>query len=104
MSKSTPGPWAVRMGLNERETVCSVWSVQSWRPMQIDAAAPVKADAVEANARLIAAAPEMLEALQSLLPGLALDLRYANDDDDRDAMRSRIDTVVAAIARATGAA
>lgn len=32
-------------------------------------------------------------ALQTLLPGLVLDLRYADADDDRDAMQSRIDTV-----------
>ena len=32
-------------------------------------------------------------ALEVLLPGLVLDLRYAGDDDDKDAMRSRISTV-----------
>jgi hypothetical protein len=33
-------------------------------------------------------------ALNILLPGLWLDLRYADPDDDRDAMQARIDTVV----------
>lgn len=37
------------------------------------------------------------DALESLLPGLILDLRYADLDDDRDAMQSRIDTVTAAL-------
>lgn len=55
----------------------------------------------EANARLVAAAPDMLAALECLLPGLILDLRYANEDDDKEAMQSRIETVTAAIAKAT---
>ena len=55
----------------------------------------------EANARLVAAAPDMLTALECLLPGLVLDLRYADDNDDKEAMQSRIDTVTAAIAKAT---
>jgi hypothetical protein len=38
------------------------------------------------------------EALECLLPGLILDLRYATDDDDKDAMRSRITTVQDALA------
>lgn len=33
------------------------------------------------------------EALECLLPGLILDLRYAEPDDDKDAMQSRINTV-----------
>jgi hypothetical protein len=36
-------------------------------------------------------------ALLSLLPGLTLDLRYADDDDDKDALRSRIRTVEEAL-------
>jgi hypothetical protein len=36
---------------------------------------------------------QLEDALLSLLPGLVLDLRYAEPDDDRDAMQSRIDTV-----------
>lgn len=36
---------------------------------------------------------ELETALMSLLPGLILDLRYADADDDRDAMQSRIETV-----------
>lgn len=41
------------------------------------------------------------EALQVLYPGLVLDLRYASDDDDTDAMRARIDTVEQALSTHT---
>jgi hypothetical protein len=47
-------------------------------------------------ARLSEAADEiesLREALDCLLPGLVLDLRYADPDDDKDAMRSRIETI-----------
>jgi hypothetical protein len=36
-------------------------------------------------------------ALHDLLPGLILDLRYADLDDDKDAMESRIKTVTDAL-------
>lgn len=42
-------------------------------------------------------ADQMRTALETLLPGLVLDLRYADDDDDKDAMRSRIETVTQAL-------
>lgn len=41
----------------------------------------------------------LVEALECLLPGLILDLRYADPDDDRDAMQSRINTVTEALAK-----
>jgi hypothetical protein len=41
---------------------------------------------------------ELEMALQVLLPGLILDLRYADLDDDKDAMRARIETVQTALA------
>lgn len=41
-------------------------------------------------------------ALENLLPGLILDLRYADPDDDREAMQSRIKTVTDALTTAEG--
>jgi hypothetical protein len=46
---------------------------------------------------------ELREALAVLRPGLVLDLRYANEDDDKEAMRSRIETVETALASVEGA-
>ena len=40
---------------------------------------------------------KLRDALMTLLPGLVLDLRYANEDDDKDAMRSRIETIQEAL-------
>jgi len=41
------------------------------------------------------------EALETLLPGLMLDLRYAEPDDDHDALRARIRTVTEALSGRT---
>lgn len=41
------------------------------------------------------------QALLVLYPGLVLDLRYADDDEDTDALRSRIKTVEDALAHRT---
>lgn len=38
-------------------------------------------------------------ALESLWPGLVLDLRYADANDDLDALRSRVETVRDALSR-----
>jgi hypothetical protein len=47
--------------------------------------------------RLLDKLDTLREALDCLLPGLVLDLRYAEPDDDTDAMRSRIKTVTDAL-------
>jgi hypothetical protein len=41
------------------------------------------------------------EALECLYSGVVLDLRYADDDDDKDALRSRIKTVEEALSHRT---
>ena len=45
---------------------------------------------------------ELREALGCLLPGLVLDVRYADDDDDIEAMWSRVKTVTAALSHSPG--
>ena len=47
---------------------------------------------------------QLREALACLLPGLELDLRYADDDDDKDALRSRVKTVRDALSGASPSA
>lgn len=49
------------------------------------------------NEALRKEAARMRGALEMLYPGLVLDLRYADADDDRDALQSRIDTVEEAL-------
>ena len=87
--KHTPGPWVA-------EDYAGAGSVP-WYVVPHDHKGTIAAltglDA-EANARLIAAAPDMLEALQALVS--------ANNSTDGMAMRKAWGKADAAIARATG--
>ena len=106
MSGHTPGPWAVHEhGHANGEQWLSVlhgaWDVThnyASRPGVIaDAAHSAMSDATNlANARLIAAAPELLEAVQELLA----DFPMTYNRNSHEAMRK----ARAAIAKATGAA
>ena len=55
------------------------------------------ARALTQNATLAEQVRTLKSALESLLPGLVLDLRHADPDDDMDAMRSRVQTVRSAL-------
>ena len=76
--------------------------LRAWAgPGVIDAYVPIQqsqlaliADFIEGQASKLGAC---VGALENLLPGLILDLRYAEPDDDRDAMQSRIKTVTDAL-------
>lgn len=63
-TKHTPGPWFVatsmsgKMAIAQKEDMYSIALIEKWRAEH------------GANAKLIAAAPELLEALQSVLPYL----------------------------------
>jgi len=88
MSKFTPGPWLITEqdppeihGNDERRTVVCITT------------APRSNEWNMADARLIAAAPEMYEALQ-----LALDTDHMDEDDPRFvASRNRIRALLARI-------
>lgn len=56
---------------------------------------PMHLRVVEAAAYDVAVAEieRLREALEVLLPGLILDLRYCDEDDDKDALRARVATV-----------
>ena len=105
MSAHTPGPWAVTTvgschGIhpaasdNERDDICRV-APHNYHPNGWQAA---KGEA-EANARLIAAAPDLLAALRALV-GEA-DLGEIDHDDET---RRLLDAARAAIAKAIGGA
>ena len=105
-TKHTPGPWLFRTAPTSAG-LCHIVSAADWRGAfiygdglrkGIDDALP-KAQELAANARLIAAAPDLLEALQHIE-------EYWNQDQNETAMADAcwhaINTARAAIARATG--
>ena len=93
-TKHTPGPWYVGSGTYECRNIYSVASVTddegfTYQPI----VASVEDDGIkcwDANARLIAAAPDLLEALQEMVRTFAKNHAPA------------VDVARAAIARATG--
>lgn len=75
--KHTPGKWklyenesGVWVGVENSEYVCNFKPVSKIMPMNLDAGNPNVA-----NARLIAAAPEMLEVLELVKSALALGVK-----------------------------
>lgn len=94
MSKHTPGPWVTSPEPNGKEWVVDAgpWGIC------ICADAPGLGSA-EANARLIAAAPELLEALQAVTRCLAWHEEQHGVGMDRKAVES----ARSAITKATGA-
>lgn len=71
MSKHTPGPWFLRL----RDSANSLYDIANKLPdggMWHVASCNRLRDEVEANARLISAAPELLRALQTLVMSLSI--------------------------------
>ncbi len=104
MGKHTPGPWraAPRIAGNG----WGVWCTENWYGVLDNTAPGIDA---EANARLIAAAPELLLALQNTVNVLALAVENGcfgdalSDDEDTIAeVESVVDAARAAIRKATG--
>ena len=91
-TKHTPGPWTVSPS-SKASTLTRVFSVDEGR-LVASANGPGLSESgeAEANARLIAAAPELLEALE-----LFLSCKVTNDQQNEAARIAR-----AAIAKATG--
>ena len=89
----TPGPWnACKPSKPTGNGAAGRWSVQSnEQPI-----CGVYNDCQEANARLIAAAPDLLSALEECLPDLKHYVSTHGPGPDR-----RLATAIAAIARAT---
>ena len=95
-SKATAGPWAI--GLETDEESAQIITAEGWH------LATVAHDPVMANARLIAAAPDLLAALEGL-SGLLNDRPedcYDADGGQTEELRQQLRTARAAIARARG--
>jgi hypothetical protein len=85
----TPGPWQTDRNNVHHHCLNNDW-VEVWSPEAFGASE----ETMEANARLIAAAPELLEALQTLMGPI-------------DGLQANLDAAAkarAAIAKATGGA
>lgn len=109
MSKHTPGPWAIEaLRYEGARIVAGPTYDKSSRPVGWVAAddtmeeastgriREVMSDEANANARLIAAAPELLEALKLALTALKRVRNYAQIDD------SGLEEMAEAIAKAEG--
>jgi len=93
MSAHTPGPWAVEEGYDGSRTVAFMRSPN--RTVNVAAtqdARPKGHEATTANARLIAAAPELLAACRAAL----------DDDDDQPLQGETRRLLERAIAKAEG--
>lgn len=71
MAKHTPGPWRINSRVSTAVEAPEGWGICSTGGYQTNMMDPGLLQEIhEANARLIARAPEMLEALKALLPVL----------------------------------
>ena len=111
-AQHTPTPWfAVNDGTEDEPMMMVKAARIAGHPPQHEVAILATGDSSQemenANAAFIVRAcnsfDDLVAALESLLPGLILDLRYAGQDDDVDALKSRVDTVTAALAKAGAA-
>lgn len=98
MSAHTPGPWVYGDWINRAKGVHdgAGW-VEVWSQSDPDNCLPIVACKHQdelANARLISAAPELLEAL----------IRLLDDEDEHLTLQGRKNLARAAIAKAGGAA
>lgn len=99
-AKHTPGPWRLRAAAGSR----SLWRIVNAAGRVIGTISrPFQGvDAADADARLIAAAPELLEALQAAYDALAIS--YPLHSCDMDKRGAILGQARAAIAKAEGAA
>jgi len=96
--KHTPGPWRLNAG-NETEIMSARRNVAR---AHCGAMTGIRVDEAEANARLIAAAPDLLAACEALLQSVAYAIA-AQDAPAQSTMRANLANALAAIAKAKGA-
>lgn len=95
----TPGPWTIHAWGNADYEVLAANSCICNVPDSGDPDDDERHDVIEANARLIAASPEMLKALQFILPTLRQASACGNhcDGDGFNLLREAADEVERAI-------
>ena len=96
MTQHTPGPWRVAFG--NRLEVHGPKDEIGWPASIVYNAGLCTSEEAQANARLIAAAPDMLAALQDIMA------ESSRDDDDHDVIATIQGVCRAAIAKAKGGA
>jgi len=97
-AKFTPGPWAVYPGTDGNE-ICAV-DHSPGLPIRQVICGPRRGENWIANAHLIAAAPDMYEALQDLIALAEHAMREAGDYD----INGELEDARAALAKARGEA
>jgi hypothetical protein len=89
MNKHTPGPWTAisdPLHFHSLTTIIAGNVVQGIPQMRIDVGGKVDITELEANARLIAAAPDLLEALEALVTQVSNSHAYEELADARAAI------------------
>ncbi len=102
----TPGPWEANDTLLASDDIVEVFHVrdETGEKPVADVYSYENRDEARANAVLISAAPEMLEALQQALVALDMDDAFGADIDARHvAEEDAYHLLTSAIAKATGA-
>ena len=102
MTKHTPGPWTI-VPYGDGDSLVIHADQSEWRIcfMATPGASPGAMGRIEANARLIAAAPEMLEALKSV-DGMAVLALRGRTIKEYAIPASVLEQVIATIAKAEG--
>lgn len=93
MSSPTPGPWVIPSKSHVGTRRCGVWSDDGRFQIAVCNSEALSWEANKANARLIAAAPDLLDAARAALDDLI---------SDGHAHYRVAETLRAAIAKATG--
>lgn len=102
ITQHTPGPWAVRHTDNGLRIVYSDGELRSHVADLHSMSLCEEHGSLRANASLIAAAPDLLSALQQTYNAIAWDIPGGNLSDEEE--EALLDTIRAAIAKAEGGA
>ena len=99
MGKHTPGPWEVRLSMGSQSIAYDI-SSDDGRVCSSPRWATPREDEALANARLIAAAPDLLEALEAIMHAHQADIEF--DPDPDSPAHDAWDMADAAISKAKG--